>query len=179
MKYKEQLIKSMEFLAKDPKVIFLGQSVSYSGNAIYNTLSTISDDRKIETPVFEDIQMGMSLGLALEGFVPVTCYPRFDFLICAINQMINHVDKINLMSRGQMKPRVIIRTSIGSLKPLNGGVQHTQDYTNTFKDLCRDHIEVILLNEPEEIFPAFEKALYREDSKSTMLVEHGDFYNDK
>jgi pyruvate/2-oxoglutarate/acetoin dehydrogenase E1 component len=179
MKYKEQLIKSMEFLAKDPKVIFLGQSVSYSGNAIYNTLSTILNDQKIETPVFEDIQMGMSLGLALEGFVPITCYPRFDFLICAINQMINHVDKIDLMSRGQMKPRVIIRTSIGSLKPLNGGVQHTQDYTNAFKDLCRDHIEVVLLNEPEEIFPAFEKALYRDDCKSTMLVEHGDYYNDK
>lgn len=179
MKYKDELIKSMEFLAKDTKVIFLGQSVSYSGNAIFNTLSTISSDRKIETPVFEDIQMGMSLGLALEGFVPVTCYPRFDFLICAINQMINHVDKINLMSRGQMKPRVIIRTSIGSLKPLNGGVQHTQDYTSAFKDLCRDHIEVTLLNEPEEILPAFQKALLREDSKSTLLIEHGDYYNEK
>jgi pyruvate/2-oxoglutarate/acetoin dehydrogenase E1 component len=179
MKYKDELIRSMEYLAEDPNVIFLGQSVAYTGNAIYNTLSTISNDRKIETPVFEDVQMGMSMGLALEGFVPVTCYPRFDFLICAINQMINHVDKINLMSRGQMKPRVIIRTSIGSKKPLNGGVQHTQDYTNVFKDLCRDHIEVVLLNEPEEIFPAFKKALTREDSKSTLLIEHGDYYNDK
>jgi len=179
VKYKDELIRSMEFLAKDSRVIFLGQSVSYTGNAIYNTLATIGNDRKIETPVFEDVQMGMSLGLALEGYIPVTCYPRFDFLICAVNQMINHVDKINLMSRGQMKPRVIIRTSIGSLKPLNGGVQHTQDYTNVFRDLCRDHIEVVLLDEPESIFPAFEKALTRDDNKSTLLVEHGDHYNDK
>ena len=52
MKYKEQLIKSMEFLSEDPNVIFLGQSVSYTGNAIYNTLSTIPNNRKIEMPVF-------------------------------------------------------------------------------------------------------------------------------
>jgi pyruvate/2-oxoglutarate/acetoin dehydrogenase E1 component len=179
MKYKDELIRSMEYLAGNPNTIFLGQSVAYTGNAIYNTLSTISNDRKIETPVFEDVQMGMSMGLALGGFIPVTCYPRFDFLICAVNQMINHIDKANLMSRGQMKPRVIIRTSIGSKKPLNGGVQHTQDYTDVFKGLCRDHIEVVLLNEPEEIFPAFQKALLRKDSKSTLLIEHGDYYNDK
>ena len=179
MKYKDELIRSMEYLNTDPRVLFLGQSVSYSGNAIFNTLSSIPNDRKIETPVFEDVQMGMSLGLALEGYIPVTCYPRFDFLICAVNQMINHLDKANLMSRGQMKPRVIIRTSIGSTNPLNGGVQHTQDYTKAFIDMCRDHIEVVMLNDPEEIFPAFEKALLREDSKSTLLIENGDFYNDK
>ena len=179
MKYKEQLIKSMEFLSEDPNVIFLGQSVSYTGNAIYNTLSTIPNNRKIEMPVFEDVQMGISIGLALEGFVPVTCYPRFDFLILAINQMINHLDKIDLMSRGQMKPRVIIRTSIGSTNPLNGGVQHTQDHTQAFRHLCQDHIEVELLDEPEQIFPAFKRALLREDNKSTLLVEHGDYYNEK
>ena len=37
------------------------------------------------------------------------------------------------LSNNSFKPRVIIRTSIGSKKPLNGGVQHTQDYTNVFK----------------------------------------------
>ena len=179
MRYKEQLVRSMEYLAEDPRVVFLGQSVSYTGNAIYNTLSTIPVERKIETPVFEDVQMGMSFGMALEGYVPVTCYPRFDFLLLAVNQLFNHVDKINLMSRGQMKPRVIIRTAIGSTSPLNGGVQHTQDYTEAFQNLCRDHVVVRLLKEPEEIFPEFQKALLREDSRSTLLVEYGDYYNDK
>jgi hypothetical protein len=36
-----------------------------------------------------------------------------------------------------------------------------------------------MLNEPEEIFPAFEKAFLREDGKSTLLIENGDHYNDK
>ena len=118
MGYKDELIKSMEWLAEKPDTIFLGQSVSYSGNAIYNTLKTVSEEKKIETPVFEELQMGLSMGMALEGYVPITCYPRFDFLILACNQLVNHLDKINYMSKGMMKPRVIIRTSIGAKKPI-------------------------------------------------------------
>ena len=38
-------------------------------------------------------------------------------------------------------------------------------------------IDVVLLNEPEEIFPAFEHA-YNKDG-STMIVEWGDYYNEK
>ena len=178
MTYKQELIRSMEYLAKDKRTIFIGQSVRYSGNAIFNTLSTISNSRKIELPVFEDVQMGMSMGLALDGYIPVTCYPRFDFLILAINQLVNHLDKIKYMSENKMKPRVIIRTSIGSKKPLDGGPQHTQDYTKAFK-LMLNEINVVLLNSKKQIFPAFKKALERKDCKSTLLIEHGDYYNKK
>ena len=178
MTYKQELIRSMEYLAKDKRTIFIGQSVRYSGNAIFNTLSTISNSRKIELPVFEDVQMGMSMGLALDGYIPVTCYPRFDFLILAINQLVNHLDKIKYMSENKMKPRVIIRTSIGSKKPLDGGPQHTQDYTKAVK-LMLTEIDVVLLNSKKQIFPAFKKALERKDCKSTLLIEHGDYYNKK
>ena len=47
MKYKNELIKSMSFLAKKKNTFFLGQSVSYSGNAIYNTLITVPSKKKI------------------------------------------------------------------------------------------------------------------------------------
>jgi pyruvate/2-oxoglutarate/acetoin dehydrogenase E1 component len=88
----------MNYLAKKKDTIFLGQSVKYSGNAIFNTLVGVPNHKKIELPVFEDTQMGMSIGLALQGFVPITCYPRFDFLILAFNQLVNHLDKIRKMS---------------------------------------------------------------------------------
>ena len=117
LKYKSELIRSMTYLAKDKRVIFLGQSVNFSGNAIYNTLAHIPKNKKIELPVFEDVQMGMSTGLALNGYVPVTCFPRFDFLILAMNQLVNHLDKIRFLSNNSFKPRVIIRTSIGSKSP--------------------------------------------------------------
>ena len=178
MKYKDELIRSMEFLAQDQRTIFIGQSVKFSGNAIFNTLETIDDSRKIETPVFEDVQMGLSTGLALNGFVPITCYPRFDFLICASNQLVNHLDKIEYMSKGEMRPRVIIRTSIGPKTPLDGGPQHTADYTSVFEKMLTN-INVVSLEEPEDIYPAYEKALLGEDFHATLLIENGGFYNDK
>ena len=144
LKYKNELIRSMEWLGDKDDTIFLGQAVKYSGNAMFNTTKTISDDKKIELPVFEDVQMGMSLGMALDGMVPITCYPRFDFLICATNQLVNHLDKMQVMTENTFKPKVIIRTSIGSTNPLNGGVQHTQDYTKVFKDILTE-VDVILL----------------------------------
>jgi pyruvate/2-oxoglutarate/acetoin dehydrogenase E1 component len=176
MKYVDHLVKSMEYLAEDPRVVFIGQSVSYSGNSIYNTLKTISNDRKIETPVFEEAQMGLSIGLAMDGYVPVTCYPRFDFLLLAINQLVNHLDKMEEMTRGAFTPRVIIRTSIGAKTPLNGGLQHTQDHTEAFRHLL-DNVEVVLLEKKEDIESAYKKALEREDSKSTLIIEYGEYYN--
>jgi len=178
MGYKDEIVRSMEWLAKKNDTIFIGQSVNYSGNAIFNTLKTVPDEKKIEVPVFEDLQMGLSTGMALEGYVSITCYPRFDFLILACNQLVNHLDKMNFMSKGEMKSRVIIRTSIGAKKPLDGGVQHTQNHTEAFKNLLTD-IDVVLLNEPQEIFTAFKKAYQREDSKSTLIIEWGDYYNEK
>tara|TARA_B100000212_G_scaffold341993_1_gene327048 strand:- start:1362 stop:1898 length:537 start_codon:yes stop_codon:yes gene_type:complete len=178
MKYKDELIRAMDFLAQDKRTIFLGQSVKYSGNAIYNTLESIDDSKKIETPVFEDVQMGMSTGLALNGFVPVSCFPRFDFLIVACNQLVNHLDKIEYMSKGSMKPRVIIRTSIGPKEPLDGGPQHTADYTDIFRSMLTN-VNVVSLEEPEDIFPAFDAALNGEESHATLLIENGAFYNDK
>ena len=178
MKYKDELIKSMNFLSKKKDTLFIGQSVKFSGNAIFNTLKQVVDSKKIELPVFEDVQMGISIGMALEGFTTVTCFPRFDFLICAMNQLVNHLDKIRMMSRGEMRPKVIIRTSIGSKNPLNGGPQHTQDYTKEMKQILKE-VKVVYLNKPENIFNSFKKAYEDKKSYSYLFVEHGDFYNDK
>jgi len=38
-------------------------------------------------------------------------------------------------------------------------------------------VKVVLLEEPEDIMKEFQKAYYREGS--TLLIEHGDYYNDK
>ena len=176
MKYKDELIRSMEWLGEKDDTIFLGQSVKYSGNAIYNTLNTLKDSMKIETPVFEEVQMGMSQGIAMDGLVPISCFPRFDFLMRCMDSLVNHLDKMQVMTENTFKPKVIIRTSIGSTNPLNGGVQHTQDYTKVFKDILTE-VDVILLNEPEEIFPTFQNAY--ENDGSSLIIEWGDYYNEK
>jgi pyruvate/2-oxoglutarate/acetoin dehydrogenase E1 component len=176
MKYKDELIRSMEWLSEKDDTVFLGQSVSYSGNAIYNTLSTLPQEKMIELPVFEEVQMGMSTGLALEGYTPISCFPRFDFLMRCMDALVNHLDKVQYMTESVFQPKVIIRTSIGAKFPLDGGIQHTRDYTQMMKDNLTE-INVVLLNEPEEIFPVFEDA-YKRDG-SSMIIEWGDYYNEK
>ena len=176
MKYIDEIIKSMEWLAKKDDTTFVGQSVMYSGNAIYNTLKTIDEKRRIEVPVFEEVQMGMCTGMAMNGLVPICCFPRFDFFMRCMDALVNHLDKMQNMTEGTFKPKVIMRTSIGSTNPLNGGVQHTNNYTEPFKQILGE-VDVILLNEPEEIFPTFENA-YNKDG-SSLIIEWGDYYNDK
>ena len=178
LKYFDELKRSMEYLAEDPDTVFLGQAVACPGTAMSNTLKEISNDRKVELPVDEDMQMGMTNGLALQGKLPVSIFPRWNFILLATNQLVNHLDKISDMSDGGYLPKVIIRTSIGSERPLHPGHQHIGDYTEAYRSMLHN-VEVIRLEEPEEIYPAYEKAHNRMDGKSTILVEYGDFYNEK
>jgi len=178
MKYKEELSRSMTWLAKKKDTIFLGQACAVSGHAISGTLEGVPIEKKIELPVFEENQLGMSTGMALEGFTTITMYPRFDFFILACNQLVNHLDKMNEMSKGKMAPRVIIRVAIGSKNPIDAGPQHTQNHTEAIKKMLTN-IEVVELFEPEEIFPAFKNAYERKDSKPTLFIEHGEYYGTK
>jgi pyruvate/2-oxoglutarate/acetoin dehydrogenase E1 component len=168
----------MEYLAYDQRVVFMGQAVIAKGTAMTTTIDKISTSRKIELPVAEEMQMGMSVGMALAGFVPVTFYPRWNFLLLAVNQLVGHLDKLPIMSQGGYQPKVIVRTSVGSERPLHPQCQHVGDFTDAFR-LMLSTVEVIRLDEPEQIFPAYQKALERTDGRSTVLVEWGDFYHEK
>lgn len=178
MKYKEELSRAMKWLGEKEDTYFVGQAVAFSGHAISGTLNDVPIAKRHELPVFEETQMGLSTGLALTGFVPITIYPRFDFFILCLNQFINHLDKMREMSKGGMQPKVITRVSIGATKPLNAGVQHTQNHTEAIK-LMTTEIAVIVLDEPDEIFPAFQYAYERPDNRSTLLIEYGEYYGTK
>ena len=105
--YKSEIIRSMQYLGSKKNSIFLGQSVGVPGNLIYGSLSKVPNKKKIELPVFEDTQMGMSIGLSLNGYLPISCYPRFDFFILSLNQTINHLDKLKIISSKEFNPFVI------------------------------------------------------------------------
>ena len=168
----------MEFLARDPRVIFLGQAVAYPGTAMTGSMEGIDVERRIEMPVCEEMQLGMSIGLAANGLIPVSIFPRWNFLLLATNQLVNHLDKLNALTRGELQHRVIIRTGIGSERPLHPHVQHVGDFTDAFRMMC-PNVDILRLEEPEDVLPAYEKALVREDGKSTIVVEYGDFHGEK
>jgi len=98
----------------------------------------------------------MSLGMALNGMLPVTCYPRFDFLLFEMNQLVNHTDKINHITRRQFSPRMIIRVLVGAKKSLDGDEQHTQNYIREFKNIF-EFIKVYDLFDEKKIFQVIKK----------------------
>ena len=168
----------MEWLSHQTASIFLGQAVEVPGTAMSNTLANVTRNKIVEMPVAEEMQMGITIGLALEGHIPITIYPRWNFLLLAMNQLVNHLDVIDRISNRRYQPKVIIRTSIGSERPLHPQHQHIGDFTDAFKGILRS-IEVVRLEEANQIFPAYKYAYERPDNSSTLIVEYGDYYNEK
>lgn len=171
MSYLSEIQEANRFLSEDPRTLFLGQSVKYPGQAIHKTLSLVPMEKRIELPVIEEFQLGHSIGLSLEGFIPVSIYPRFDFLLLACNQLVNHLDKIPLMTG--FKPKVIIRTSVGSTWPVDCGLQHSQNHTEAMRLMLKS-VEVIELTKESQVMPFYQHAL--NTPNSVLIVEHAGLY---
>ena len=120
-KYMDELTRSMEYLGKFDNTIFIGQSVEVAGTAMRNTLLNIDDNKLVEMPVDEDFQMGLATGMALTGLIPISIFPRWNFLLLATNQIVNHLDKLREITQNKNPGKVIIRTGIGSVIPLHPG----------------------------------------------------------
>ena len=173
MKYYDEIKTAMSLLSDYPNSIFIGQSIQYPGTGLYDSLTHIPNDKKWEFPVAENLQMGVSIGLALTGFLPISIYPRWNFLLLATDQIVNHLDKIPLMSNKEYIPKIIIRVSIGSEYPIDPQEQHKGNFSNAFKLMCKT-INIIELNEPSDIIPSYKYALFG-TNYSSILVESADF----
>jgi pyruvate/2-oxoglutarate/acetoin dehydrogenase E1 component len=173
MTYKESLIEAMTELNKKEETIFIGQQIVWQGNPMSSTLNNVSKDKMIELPVMEDSQMGMTLGLGLAGKFVISFYPRWDFLICATNQLVSHIDKIKLMSNNEWNPNIIIRVGKGSDNPIDPGHQHRGNYIEEFKSLCKN-IEIHDLKTPLDVELAYKYAI--KEGGVNILVEYPELY---
>jgi pyruvate/2-oxoglutarate/acetoin dehydrogenase E1 component len=170
--YLTQVQKGMDLLASNSKTLFVGQAMRFKGHAVSQQIKNYPLEKRIELPVAEDFQAGFSLGLALQGYIPVSIYPRHDFAILALNQIFNHIDRWPLMSPGP-KPKIIIKMLVGAKKPLNGGYQHTADYIEALKKMSQT-IKIFNLTKPEQIYPSYKTAL--EEPGSFILSEYTEKY---
>jgi pyruvate/2-oxoglutarate/acetoin dehydrogenase E1 component len=172
MTYFDELCRAMDMLAQHPRSIFLGQAVACAGTGMTASFKNVPRDKLLELPVFENCQMGMSIGLSLAGDLPISVYPRQNFLLCAMDQLANHLDKIPLYSA--WRPKVIIRTAVCSPVPLDPGPQHLGEHSDAFRLMLKT-VEVVQLKDAAEIVPAYRAAMEREGS--TILTEYPELYN--
>ena len=152
-------------MATDDRVVFLGQGVRDAGTFMSTTLTEVPLDKRIELPVAEEMQLGMSIGMALTGMIPVSIFPRWQFFLLAANQAVNHLDK--------MKPHVIVRVGVGSTVPLDPGSQHKGDLTEAFR-LLMPNTTIVRLDSADRIVHEYRNAIER--NGPTILVEIADLY---
>lgn len=175
LSYFDELCAAMALVAQEPNAIFMGQGVGNAGTTMSDTFRDVPPAQRLEMPVAEDMQMGMAIGMALEGKLPVCVFPRWNFLLLAANQLVNHLDRLPLYSAGGYKPKVIIRTAVPSTVPFNPGPQHDDDFTVPFRAMLRT-VDVVTLRHSDEIVPRYEAALLSE--RPTLLVEFTENYKD-
>lgn len=174
MTYKDTLKKTMNELARSRLTRFIGYNVSY-GPRMHGTLVDVPLDRCIELPVAENLMVGIAMGLALEGFRPIVCFERMDFMLVAADAIINHVDKLPYLSGDQFHFPIIFRCVVGTDAPLDPGVQHTQDHSTLFHIACK-HMRVVRVCTSEDIEREYARAA--RDTDPTMIVEYKQWYND-
>lgn len=172
--YKDALTESMTFLGNQPNTIFVGQQIVYAGNPMSTTLGDVPKDKMIELPVMEETQMGMTLGMAMSGKTVISFYPRWDFIILAANQLINHIDKYQLMTG--KTANILIRLGKGSTIPLDPGHQHKGNYLEEFKSMC-PNIKFHDLTDYNSIVDTY-KTAYLEGGVH-VLVEYPELYYSK
>ena len=170
--YKSALAEANNRLGQNIKARFIGYGL-HKGRAL-GTLKEVPLEQIIEMPVAENLMAGMAIGLSLKGYLPVVFIERMDFILNALDAIVNHLDKIKLLSNGQFKPACIIRCVVGNKnKPLYTGATHVQDFSAALREMIS--FPVIQLKEASEIESAYDLATNNiENGISTILVEYKD-----
>ena len=173
MTYKEALTQSMEQLATDPTTRFVGYGVKIGGRAL-GTLKSIPDHQLIETPVAENLMASMAIGMSLAGLKPIVFIERMDFILNALDAIVNHLSAARKISQGEFNPAVIFRVVVGNKnKPLYTGPTHVQDFTTALQHMV--DFPVDRLTNKEMIIPTYKHAYINlTHGTSTILVEYKD-----
>ena len=126
--YGSAICSAFEYLLENyPEVFVIGQglwSPWYVGNTMTDLNTKFGDDRVIDTPVSESACTGAAVGASLAGMKPIVVQPRMDFMLYAIDAVVNQAAKWSHMFGGQAHPAVTIRGIIN--RGGEQGAQHSQ-----------------------------------------------------
>ena len=126
--YGTAILSAFEYLLKNYKETFvIGQglwSPWYVGNSMTDLDKKFGKNRVIDTPVSESATTGAAIGASLAGMKPIVVHPRMDFMLYAMDAIVNQAAKWSHMFGGQAHPGVTIRGIIN--RGGEQGAQHSQ-----------------------------------------------------
>jgi len=121
--YKQAIIDGMARLALDQHTVVYGYNCRY-GSKAYGTLVGVPEHMIVEMPVAEALMTGVAIGAALAGKKPILFFERQDFILLALDQLLNHLALVRELSHGAI---------IGGTKPFNAGLQHSKRLIDMIK----------------------------------------------
>lgn len=120
-------------MARDAAVVVFGIGVD-DFRGIYGTTAGLAEkfgaDRVFDTPLSEDAMTGVAIGAALGGLRPIHVHIRMDFLLLAMNQLVNMAAKMRYMFGGAASVPLVVRAIIG--RSWGQGAQHSQGLQSMF-----------------------------------------------
>lgn len=114
-------------LSQHPDVFVLGQglwSPWYVGNSMTDLDQKFGKGRVIDTPVSESACTAAALGASVSGTRPIILHPRMDFMLYAMDAIVNQAAKWSFMFGGNIHPRLTVRSIIN--RGGEQGAQHSQ-----------------------------------------------------
>ncbi len=117
----------------DPSVYIMGQGIDDFKGMFGTTLGLAEKygvNRCFDTPLSEEGMTGIAIGSAMAGMRPIHTHIRMDFILLAMNQLINIAAKSHYMYGGQVKVPLVVRSVIG--RSWGQGAQHSQGLHSLF-----------------------------------------------
>ena len=125
-----------EEMRRDPMVFVMGEDVARFGGVFGCTLNLpeeFGEARVRNTPISEAAFVGAGLGASISGARAVVELQYVDFILCAMDQLINQTAKIHYMSNGQVIVPYTLRVQQGCGR--GNGAQHAQNFESIFANV--------------------------------------------
>ncbi|NLG70214.1 MAG: alpha-ketoacid dehydrogenase subunit beta [Firmicutes bacterium] len=151
-----------EEMARDPRVIVLGEDVGVKGGVFVATRGLIEKygpDRVIDTPLSESGIVGVAIGAAMNGLRPVAEIQFADFIHPAMDQIINEAARIRYRSNGAWGCPVVVRAPYGA--GIRGGLYHSQSVESFFAHV--PGLKVVIPSPPADAKGLLKSAIRDED----------------
>ena len=163
-----------EALERDDRVFLMGEDIgAYSGSYAVTRgfFEEFGPDRIMDTPISESGIVGAAIGAAMGGRRPIVEIMTINFMLLAIDQIVNHAAKLRYMSNGQISVPLVIRTVTGGGGAL--GATHSQMFEGWFASV--PGLKVVTPSDPYDALGMLRSAVADEDP--VLFSEHGLLYN--
>ena len=168
--YAEAILEATENeMTRDSSVMVLGIGVD-DLKGIYGTTAGLVEkfgtDRVVDTPLSEDAMTGVVIGAALAGLRPIHVHIRMDFLLLAMNQLVNIAAKSRYMYGGEVSVPLVVRAIIG--RSWGQGAQHSQGLHSFFMHV--PGLKVVAPSTPYDAKGCLIQSI--RDDNPVVFVEH-------